>query len=193
MRRLRSAVVLAVALAGGGCASQPPTAVPDVAAPVPTARPVEATQLPTPSAEPTPESLSTQTCDGPGAVTAQFGIVDAALGNRYLVVTVSNCSQEPVELPAEPALDWISADGTVFDSTWDFREPHGSLVLEPAGAKYLVLHWLSNGTCDRGPGKLRLELLGEQYTARDCFQFGGSYAPEREGAAADARWSDTPS
>ncbi|MDO5736775.1 MAG: DUF4232 domain-containing protein [Propionibacteriaceae bacterium] len=132
-------------------------------------------------------------CDGAGDVAVSFSPVEAGLGNRWLVLTVRNCSAAPITLPAEPVFQAINDDGTIHPAPWRWDEPQGSLVLEPGNDKFVVAHWLSNGHCERGVHELRLQLQGETFSEQDCFQFGGDTAPDREGADGDLYWADDPS
>lgn len=139
------------------------------------------------------ESSEPVTCEGEGKAAVSFSTVDAALGHRYLFLTVRNCSPEQISLPAEPVFEGVEEDGTAHPDLWEWREQQGSLTLAPKEDKILVAHWLSNGRCERGVNEMRLHLFGETFSERDCYQFGGDMAPDRDGAAGDLYWADDPS
>ncbi len=190
------AVVVAIAMASlSACAER--TAVPEGMA-VPTRSvtpPVESVeeQPEVSEAPPLRESSEPVTCEGANTAAVSFSTVDAALGHRYLFLTVRNCSAEPISLPAEPLFEGIEEDGTAHPDSWEWLERQGSLTLAPGDDKILIAHWLSNGRCERGVNEMRLHLFGQTFSERDCYQFGGGMAPDRDGAAGDLYWADDPS
>ncbi|MEO7587390.1 MAG: DUF4232 domain-containing protein [Arachnia sp.] len=195
---LATAVLLAAALSG---CSGPTTAVPAVG--IPTSPPApspppqitdpdESTDAPRVDEIPRRETSEPVDCSDAEDVAVSFSPVDAGLGNRWLVLTVRNCSGDPITLPGDPLFEAVNDDGSIYPSSWRWDEPQGSLVLAPGSDKFVVAHWLSNGRCERGVQELRIHLLGETFSEQDCFQFGGDTAPDREGDDGDLYWADDP-
>lgn len=138
------------------------------------------------------ESSEPISCNDGDRVAVVFSTVDASLGARDMAMVVRNCSDEAITLPAEPPFDGLGDDGDIYEASWEWEEAQGSLQLVPGADKLILAHWSSNGRCERGARELRLHLFDQVFSARDCFQFGGDMAPEREGGDGRLNWADVP-
>ncbi|SDD45205.1 DUF4232 domain-containing protein [Auraticoccus monumenti] len=83
-------------------------------------------------------------CEGSDRLVVSSGEVEAALGHRYLVLGVTNCTDEPFDLPARPDLRVRDADGSPVGTTFlpDEHRPTTATELAPGRSAYLQLHWL---------------------------------------------------
>ncbi|QIK72732.1 DUF4232 domain-containing protein [Propioniciclava coleopterorum] len=135
-----------------------PTALPSQPAPVsPTATPsppraTPATTPPTPGTPPTatgPDAFApsnpSNTCPD-GSPVFRFGVVEAALGRRYLPVEVRNCGRpETVALDRLPELGFVNADGRP-GAPERVDRPVTPLDVAPGESAFLMLQWRGGGS-----------------------------------------------
>ena len=104
---------------------------------------------------------------------------DAALGSRYHWARVRNCTAEAQLLP-DPVLHGRDLGNIWGELSSEPREDQ-SVTLQPDESIELQLHWLSNGTCERGIQDLRVQLGDQTFDSpENCLQLWGNFAPERE-------------
>lgn len=131
----------------GNQAPAPPVPSPDE----PTSPTPTASAGPSPSDDRSPTGdevdvvpLGPAGCEGPDRLVVSSGEVEAALGHRYLVLGVTNCTEDPFELPARPDLRVRDASGSPVGTTFrpDEHRPTTATDLAPGSSAYLQLHWL---------------------------------------------------
>ncbi|WP_019631767.1 DUF4232 domain-containing protein [Actinomadura atramentaria] len=111
--------------------------------------PIPIRSLPTPSAPelpPTP-TLSPTPCDATG-VSLTAGLVDAAMGERGLGITLTNCGGKPFRLDGRPAVRLLDDARAPIDvetpaGTQDKPKP---LTLKPGETARFVLMWRNTVT-----------------------------------------------
>lgn len=119
-----------------------------------------------------------------------FSNVDAATGDRYLTVTVINCTPRPVTIPATVPLTATDAAGQPVPISWEQRPAVGGHTIGSEETRFLHLRWKTSGRCERGAAKLAVEIDQSRATRADCFQLGGVQEDEVETAL--AHWSTDP-
>lgn len=198
----RSAALAAAAAAAlallAGCASpeQPVPAVTGDDPDRPIGGPTEAAGDPAPTPEDwwtaPPRSEPIPAACGDADAAFGFGVVDAAAGSRYLVVTVANCGDAPLALTSPPTIRLADAAGepvavAVEHSGGADPEP---ATVEPGGEAYLHLRWASNGRCERGASRLEIALGDGSGRLEDCLQLGpGQDEPDEAEHTLRWRWS----
>lgn len=186
--RVGLAVATAVVIGLAGCA-QPLVGQP---APRPEHSSVAPTQsTPTAGASATPQPRTRPDpaeCRAGEAVALGFGVVDSALGKRYLTVEARNCGPSAVPLPARASIEAVGPAGAL-PVDWQFQPPMTPLSLAPGDSAYLHLAWPSSGRCERGAHTLTVTLAQVRATVSDCFQLGGLEDVMGEQATGRAVWS----
>lgn len=193
-----SVSAMAALVALGACASPVLVAGPQAVPPSPAPGPSREFPEPEAPLETDGEDTGGETVDGfpeptepdcsvgtPLAV--GFSIVDAALGHRYLMLTVRNCTDVSQPIP-DVEIHGVDASGEHFPLIVDWRDHEDLDGVVSGDEVYLVMHWLSNGMCERGVQELRWDFGEFEVARRDCLQLGGDYAPERD-ADLDAEWT----
>lgn len=167
-----------------GIPVQPPPSTPGIG--IPSITPQE----PQPAADDPAETAAIEAeCVDTDHLAFGFSVVDAALGTRYLTVTVANCTQRDVALPATVPVSAADAAGQPVDVTWEQRPRAGGDVLASGETRHLHLKWPSSGRCERGAHTLLVEIDGSHAERTDCFQLGGL---DDLDAAVVAQWSTDP-
>jgi hypothetical protein len=114
---------------------------------------------PVASPSPVPASPIPAACPAPG-LSVRAGVVEAALGHRASVLTVSNCGTRPLLLEGYPAIRVLDDRRAplpvtvLHDSSYMARDPGPAPVtVEPGGQALSVLSWSSTVTYgDRAVG-----------------------------------------
>lgn len=120
-----------------------------------------------------------------------FTSFDAALGSRYHSARVKNCTAEEltIDKPVFMGLDPGNIWGEVFSEPMFDETPVG-VTLGPGKSAYLGINWSSNGRCERGIQRLRLQLGDEHFDSpENCLQLGGPFAPEDNHPDIRYEWS----
>lgn len=211
MRRALAGIGAAALLGLGGCTglTAEPAAEPIPPRPTTTAPEPAPTPTPTPTPpEPVPsDAWDEEPGEAPDAAFAEvepveaecvdrenlafgFSNVDAATGDRYLTVTVINCTPRPVTIPPTVPLTATDAEGHSVPIAWEQRPAVGGHIIESEETRFLHLRWKTSGRCERGATSLDVEIDRSQATRSDCFQLGGFEEVEVETAL--AHWSTDP-
>ncbi|GAB2964804.1 DUF4232 domain-containing protein [Amycolatopsis acidiphila] len=114
---------------------------------------------PVASPSPVPASPTPAACPAPG-LSVEAGEVEAALGHRASVLTVTNCGTHPIRLEGYPEIRLLDGGGVpmpvtlLHDSSYMARDPGPSPVtVEPGGRALSVLSWSGTVTYgDRSTG-----------------------------------------
>ena len=175
---MRKSAVAVVALLVAGCGQPGQEAVPAGHPPSFTPPPTIApSPSPTPS-QPMPSAYGPlpPDCSQHDGVLAHFGQIEAATGDRYMQVSLLNCSDDVVDVGA-PTIGGFDAAGETIELTIEHKGLPLKLGYEDVG--FVHLYWASNGRCERGVQELRVTVAGEDLSyVEGCFQLGGSFAPE---------------
>ncbi|MGR7025590.1 DUF4232 domain-containing protein [Geodermatophilus sp. URMC 62] len=122
----------------------PPAPDPTAAAPVPT--------TPSPAPAPAPSTTAAPTCSPLGLLITAGG-VDAGLGHRAVVVTVTNCGDRPREVTGYADIAVLDGAGRAMpftvahESTYMVRDPGPApLVLQPGESAVTGVSWSATVT-----------------------------------------------
>jgi hypothetical protein len=138
VRRISVVSLAAACLAGCG-SQQLPQARPSTLR-VPLITPTTTTATVAPYSPPELAADPVTCGSSPAVVTA--GPIEAALGHRYLALTLKNCGDTPIRLQGRPVFEVADASGDPLATTFapDQRQA-AAIDLEAGGTAYLGLDW----------------------------------------------------